>query len=46
MGPTLPVFGPLGLWGAPPNDLGQLTEADNRMRLRRGMPERPAYSPD
>ena len=27
-------------------DLGQLTEADNRMRLRRGLPERPAYSPD
>lgn len=27
-------------------DLGQLTEADNRMRRRLGLPERAAYSPD
>jgi len=27
-------------------DLGQLAEADNRMRRRRGLPERAAYSPD
>ncbi len=27
-------------------DLGQLGEADNRMRRRRGMPERSTYSPD
>lgn len=27
-------------------DLGQLTEADNRMRRRRGLPERASYSPD